>query len=116
MPVLTEILEAQRNHLASGATLPLAARRAALGRLEYVLAERETLLLDALQADLGKSHFEGYETELGMVYAELHDAQKHLARWMRPKTVSTPLAHFPSKSRIYPEPYGTCLLYTSRCV
>lgn len=107
---MEELTAAQRAYFDRGATLPVSARRAALKKLERALRERENLLLAALKQDLNKHPFEAYETELGIVRAELQFALRHLARWTRPRRVVTPLAHFPSGSRICPDPYGVVLI------
>ena len=80
-------------------------------RTPTVLAELAGLLpplsgeqLAALEADLGKPSFEGYMTELGLVREELRFHLKHLGRWARPRRVPTPLAHFPARSTVRPEP------------
>ena len=65
---------------------------------------------DALYKDLGKSAYEVYETEIGLVYSEITYMLKHLDRLARPKRVATPLSNFPSKSLIYREPYGSVLI------
>ena len=86
-------------------------------RTPTVLAELAGLLpplsgeqLAALEADLGKPSFEGYMTELGLVREELRFHLKHLGRWARPRRVPTPLAHFPARSTVRPEPYGSVLI------
>ena len=67
-------------------------------------------LLLALQKDLAKAPFEGYETEVGIVRRELADTIAHLKQWDKPKRVGTPIVHFPSVSTIYREPYGSVLI------
>ena len=49
---------------------------------------------------------EGYLTEVGIVKSELNAMLRHLDRWAKPRRVGTPLAHFPSRSMVWPEPYG----------
>ena len=104
------ILAAQRRYFNSGATLPPAARRAALRRLLDAVTEREDEILNALSEDLGKARMEGYLTEVGIVKSELRAMLRHLDRWARPRRVGTPLAHFPSRSVVWPEPYGVVLV------
>ncbi len=101
---------AMRTWFEHGATLDPAFRIAALRRLKSQLKANETKVLDALSADLGKSHFEGYESELALVYDEINTCVAHLAAWSKPKRVPTPLYHFPSSSKIYPQPYGVALV------
>lgn len=107
---MNEIIAAQRRYFNSGATRDLGFRRRMLSRLEKGIASHEGALLDALRSDLGKTAFEGYATELGIVLAELRLAQKNLERWARPKNVPMPIAQFPSKGTVYPEPYGVALI------
>ncbi len=52
---------------------------------------------DALYKDLGKSAYEVYETEIGLVYSEITYMLKHLDRLARPKRVATPLFQFSVK-------------------
>lgn len=94
----------------SGKTLPTAHRREALLALRAVLKKNEERILEALREDLGKAPFEGYATELGIVYEEISHCLKHLSSWSRPKRVPTPITHFPSTSKVYPYPYGTVLV------
>ncbi len=68
---IEETVQKQRAFFQTGATRPVARRLHALGRLKAELQAREKQLLDALQADLHKSHFEGYLCELGLSLDEL---------------------------------------------
>lgn len=81
-----------------------------LARLEEAVHRHEAELLAALKADLNKTAFEGYETELALVLSELREARRELDRWARPRRVPTPLSQFPSRGFVYPEPYGTTLI------
>ncbi len=107
---MEEIIEKQRSYFNTGATLPLAFRIRQLKRLKQALQEFEPQLLEALQQDLGKPIFEGYEAELGILYEEINFTLKHLKSWARPKRVPTPLVHFPAKSTVYTEPLGVVLI------
>ena len=64
----------------------------------------------ALYKDLGKSSFESYMAEIGMVKSELSYAKKHLKKWMKTEQVKTPLAQFPSQSYKIKEPLGKVLI------
>ena len=110
LPNLAEAVAALRAYQASGATRPLAARRSALLDLRAWLRAHEDDVLAALAADLGKSPFEGYATELGMVYDEIRVQLAGMAKWSRPRRVRTPLVHAPSSSTILQEPYGVVLI------
>ena len=71
---------------------------------------QEKLLLDALQADLGKSGFEGYMSEVGMVLEELAYMLHHVRRFARARAVPTPLAQGIAASRVLAKPYGNVLI------
>ena len=60
--------------------------------------------------DLGKSSFESYMAEIGMVKSELSYAKKYLKKWMKTEQVKTPLAQFPSQSYKIKEPLGKVLI------
>lgn len=100
----------QTTFFESGVTRRLEFRLAALDTLRQAIKRYETDILEALESDLGKSAFEGYATEVGMVYEEIRFARKHLKNWARPRRVGTPLAQLPSKSYIYKEPLGSVLI------
>lgn len=74
-PFFPLLLE-QKEFFSSGATLSKTFRLQAIEKLKQALKVRETQLLKALNEDLGKSFFEGYETELGMVYTEICPSRK----------------------------------------
>ncbi|MED9872756.1 MAG: aldehyde dehydrogenase family protein, partial [Eggerthellaceae bacterium] len=90
----------------TGKTLPLHFRRSVLQSLRAYLKKHEDEVLEALHTDLGKAPFEGYATELGIVYDEIKLCSSKLYAWAKPKRVGTPLAHFPSSSKVYPSPFG----------
>lgn len=105
-----QIHEAMKAYFESGATLDVAKRKATLRKLKATLKEWEPRLMEAIMLDLGKSRFEAYETEIGIVQAEISHTLKHLSRWAKAKRVSTTLAHFPSSSRILKQPKGLVLV------
>lgn len=67
-------------------------------------------ILQALQDDFGKSAFEAYATEMGILYSDIREARKKLRKWSQPRRVSTNLFNLPGRSYILPEPYGVCLV------
>ncbi|MDJ1649718.1 MULTISPECIES: aldehyde dehydrogenase [Gordonibacter] len=99
-----------RDFHATGATLQVEYRRRALQQLRAYLKANEDRILAALQADLGKAPFEGYATELGIVYDEISTCLKHLNSWSRPRRVASPIVHFHSTSKVYPSPLGVVLV------
>ncbi len=103
-------VEHMRRYFVTSSTLPVEARRQALMRLKATLKRNEERILAALHEDLGKSAFEAYATELGLVYEEINFCCKHMKTWARPRRVSTSIAHFPSSSKVLPAPYGVVLV------
>ena len=90
----------------TGETLSVDFRLRQLRRLQSYLLAHEREALEALHADLGKSEFESYATELGLVYDEIRLYLKKLRQWAKPHHVPTSLVHFPSSSTVYPYPFG----------
>lgn len=85
-------------------------RREMLRRFGEGLHKWEKPLCDALWADLHKSYEEAYMTEIGLIYGEIRDARRHVARWARTRRVRTPLTGMPSSSYIVREPLGHVLI------
>jgi aldehyde dehydrogenase (NAD+) len=107
---LAQLIGRQRAYFHTGATRPLGYRRAQLQKLHDALVTHETVLLAALQADLRKSTYEAYTTELGLVLSEVRHALRCLPAWMRPQRRPTPLLAWPARGFIQPEPYGVALI------
>ncbi len=57
----------------------------ALRTLRDKIAEKENELTAALQADLNKSDFEAYTTEIGFILAELRFTINNVHTWSKPK-------------------------------
>jgi aldehyde dehydrogenase (NAD+) len=81
-----------------------------LSILEKAVIKNETRIISALNKDLGKSSYESFLTEIGFVIDEIRLAKRHLKGWCKPCRAWTPFKLLPSLSRIYPEPYGVCLI------
>jgi len=104
------LVQRQRAFFQSGATRPLAFRKAQLRRLEKAIADRELAILEALHADLRKSAREAYATEVGVVLAELRHARRHLPAWMARRRRPVPWLSWPAQGFIQPEPVGVVLI------
>lgn len=107
---ISRLLEKQRRYFYTGATLDLHARLGALEKLKNAIKSRESLIHAALKEDLGKSSFESYMCETGLVLSEISYMQKHLRSLAKERTVWTPLAQFASRSYKKPSPYGVVLI------
>ncbi len=107
---IKKILKKQRAYFASGATLNVEHRIQALKRLRTAILRHEEDIHHALRQDLGKSSFESYMCETGMVLSELSYMIRHTRAFARERRVRTPLAQFHSRSFQKPSPYGTVLI------
>lgn len=107
---ITALVQAQRDFFATGATRDIAWRKQQLRALKAGLEKWEKPLCDALWEDLHKSFEEAFMTEIGLVYGEIGDALKHVARWARTRRKHTPLTGMPSASYIVREPLGCSLI------
>ena len=107
---IDEVLKAQREFFAGGATLPVKFRIEMLKKLYGAVKKYEKEIEDALTADLGKSEFEGFMCEVGLVLSEISYMIKHTRKFAREKRVHTPLAQFASRSYKKPSPYGNVLI------
>lgn len=107
---INNLVAKQRKYFQTGATLPVNVRLTALRRLYDTISKHEKEIHDALRKDLGKSGFESYMCETGMVLEELSYMLKHTKRFAGEKTVHTPLAQFSSRSFQKPSPYGVTLI------
>lgn len=107
---IQQIVQRQHDYFATGATLDVKGRLAALDRLRAAIEKYEGEINAALKADLNKSPFETYMCEVGLVLNELSYIRKRTRRWARDKRVPTPLSQFKSVSFRHPEPYGVVLV------
>ena len=104
------ILESQREYFKSGATLSVKFRVEMLKKLYAAIKAHENEIEAALKADLGKSAFEGFMCEVGLVLTEITYMIKHTKKFAKGKRVPTPIAQFASVSRKKPSPYGNVLI------
>ena len=105
-----EITEAQREYFRTGATLPVSFRMKMLKKLRDTVSRHEADIAKALAADLGKSAFEGFMCETGLVLSEISYMIRNTPRFAREHTVPTPLTNFASRSFRKPSPYGNTLI------
>ena len=79
-------------------------------KLKEVIKVNENKILEALNKDLGKSNFESYATEIGIVYDEINVHIKNIKKWARRERKKSSIIYYPSKSYVYKEPYGVTLI------
>jgi aldehyde dehydrogenase (NAD+) len=108
---ILQTLQQQKDFFKTGITLTIANRKQILLKLLNYIKQYEEELLQALYADMRKSSFEAYATEIGIVYQEIKFHVKNLQKWSRGQLVKTnQLIHFWSTSRVVPQPYGQTLI------
>ncbi len=104
------LLENQRKFYKSGITISVDFRIEQLKKLYSAVKKYETETSEALKTDLGKSHYEGFMCEIGLVLAEIRYMIKHTKKFAKGKSARTPLSQFHSHSFKQPVPYGNILI------
>ena len=102
-------LEQMRDRVNRGETRSLNWRFEQLKRLRALVMNHEQEVLKALEQDLGKPPTEAY-FEVVALLQELKLTETNLRRWMRPRSVSVPLAQQPGQASVIPEPLGCVLI------
>ena len=74
------------------------------------IKKNEKLIIDAILKDYKKPETEIYTTEFKPVISHIDYTLKNLKKWCSPKTVKTPLHLLGTRSKIYYEPKGICLI------
>ncbi len=107
---IQEIVKAQRKFFDTTNTRSVAFRIHYLTKLRKNIHLMETEILEALNADLGKSSYEGFLAEVGMVLDEARYMLKNTPALAARRPVKTSLAQLPAFSMVVPEPYGVVLI------
>lgn len=94
----------------TGITRSIAWRLRQLDGVARFLEEGESVIVEAVQADLGKPTIEAVGAEVRFTAGDVAHARRHLASWMKPERVSSPLATQPSTSRVHKDPLGVVLV------
>lgn len=105
-----EMLAKQKTFFNSGITRSVQWRKSRLKALYAAIVNYQKELFDALKSDLNKSPMEAFSTEIGLVLEEISFALKHISKWSKPECIPSALLNFPSRSKIYREPYGVVLI------
>lgn len=107
---IAALLNKQRTYYKSGATIPSKFRIEQLQKLYNTIKKYENEVNAALTEDLGKSSYEGFMCESGLVLSEISYMIRHTRKFSKKKRVHTPLAQFASRSFKQPVPYGNALI------
>ncbi|CAM5190029.1 Aldehyde dehydrogenase OS=Ureibacillus acetophenoni OX=614649 GN=SAMN05877842_101274 PE=3 SV=1 [Ureibacillus acetophenoni] len=105
-----KLISIQRDYFYSGMTRSTDFRKRQLEKLAKSIKKYEKDVIKALNLDLGKSEFESYTNEVGMVLSSIRYMLKQIDEWVKPEEVKTPLSLQPAKSFIIREPYGVTLI------
>lgn len=107
---IEKILKKQNEFFYTGKTIDIEYRKEQLKKLKEAVDRYEEKILYALQLDLGKSEFEAFTTEVGLVKSEIENSIKNLRKWSKPKKIKFSIMNPFSKNTIYNQPYGKCLI------
>ena len=107
---IDDILQLQRDFYDNGATIPVSFREKQLKKLYQAVQKYRPQIEEALKKDLGKSSYESFMCEIGLVLSEISYMMRHVKKFSKRKTVYTPLAQFASHSYVQPVPYGNTLI------
>ncbi len=107
---IPDLHAAHREYFSQGKTRDIDFRIASLRRMEAEIMKRESDLLAALDADLGKPGLEAYVAEVFFVLSEIRLFCRKLKRWAKPKRAGNPFYFFPARSEIRQEPFGCSLI------
>lgn len=107
---MKKIIELQREYFLNGNTLDLDFRREQLLKLKESILAHYDDVVHAFKQDYNKCEFDVVTTEISMVLKELNFMLKNMKKLARPKRIKTSIINFKSSGRIYPEPFGVCLI------
>ena len=105
--IIQESVNKLRSGYQSGINRSYESRKSHLLQLRELVVNHETQLCDAIKKDFNKPFNEAFITEVFTVLSEIDIHLKNLKKWMSPERVGTSITTFPSKNRIYKQPYGT---------
>ena len=107
---MQQLIQSQRDFFNTNATKSIAFRKQQLQKLYDVIKKNEQLLMDAIYKDFKKSEFDTFTTELALIYSDIKEAKKKVAKWSKIKRKRTNLTNLPGKSYVIPEPLGVSLV------
>jgi len=106
---VSDIICKQREFFKTGKSKDITFRIEQLKTLKKAIIEHQSVIINALKADLNKPEFEAYITELWVV-KEIDYAIKHIKSWTSPNKAPIGIEQFPGFGRIYAEPLGVILI------
>ncbi|PHR62241.1 MAG: coniferyl aldehyde dehydrogenase [Robiginitomaculum sp.] len=104
---LEKSFQAQKHSYAQDRIVAGEIRIKRLDKLISAIEDNEALLIDAVNADFGsRSRIESMFGEIVASLSSVRLARKNVKKWMKTRTVSTPIFMRPGRSRICPQPLG----------
>lgn len=110
MNMYKSILDNQKEFIYKNGFIKVEERIKQLNALKTTIQKYELEIIEALNKDLGKSEFEGFSTEIGLIYRSINHTLKNIKKWNKRKVVENDLAQMPGKSYIYHCAYGSVLI------
>ncbi|WP_372653245.1 aldehyde dehydrogenase family protein [Halobacteriovorax sp.] len=107
---ISDIIQLQRTKYRENSFIEYDTRMELLTKVQNCITKYEKDILNALSLDLGKPSYEAQLSEIIFVQNEVRSIKKNLKKWMKKRKVKTPLIHFPAKSYIRSEAYGSVLI------
>lgn len=107
---ILKIFEAQKKYTESLRLSTAQERIQKLKTLKSTILKNREAIHKAVYADFKKCSAEADLGEIFGVLSSISHAIRHLKKWMRPKSVPTPLPMLFSKGKIYVEPKGASLI------
>jgi aldehyde dehydrogenase (NAD+) len=104
------LVATQREYFLSGQTRSASWRRSQLEALKALFQENHDELSDALCKDLRRNVVDADLMDVAYNVKETDYALKHLAEWMKPERVPTPLVLEPGHVRVRRDPLGVTLI------
>lgn len=108
--MVSEKIEKLREFYNEGNTLDVSFRLKQLGKLKDLISSNEDKIIEALNKDFNKSRLESYLSEIDVVVKEIDKHISNLKKWVKPKSVKTPISQWPGSNYTLSEPYGVCLI------
>ena len=99
-----------RATFASGRTRNVDWRRKQLLSLQAMVADNESAMTLALEADLGRNPFETWLADIARLRGDAKDAVRNVGKWARRKRRLLEISQLPGRGWVEFEPYGIVLI------
>lgn len=103
-------LHQARDQTARAAAVPLAARLEAIRKLKAAVVTRAEAIMDRIQLETGKARTDALSSEIFSTLEFLDYVEKNAPKFLKDRSVATPLALFGKKSKVIFDPLGVVLI------